>query len=69
MYTEDQTAPQTATKRYNKARPLKLLHSYLENVSYQSKKYATDAAFAEYDATILRCMQSASITTNNLQVT
>lgn len=70
MCAEDWTAPPTATVRYSNIRPRKLLCSYLENVRYLLKKYETNAEIAEYDVTILRKLQPASITfqqfTNNL---
>lgn len=65
MCAEDRTAPLAATVRNNKIRPRKRLRSYPEVAKYLLKKYATDAAIAEYDATILRYMQPASMTPNS----
>lgn len=59
VHAEDQTAPMTATVRHNIVRPHKLMRSCPEVVSYLLEKYATDAAIAKYDATVLRYRQLA----------
>lgn len=58
---EDLTAPLTAIMRYNKVRPSIMLHSYPQAAKNLLKKYATDAATAEYSAAILHYMQPASM--------
>lgn len=60
--TEGRTASLTATVRYNGVRPRRLLRWYPEVVSNLLKKYPTGVAIAEYDATVLRYMQSVSMT-------
>lgn len=62
MCAIDRHAPLAASARSEQQRSHKLLHSYPEAVDYHLKNYANDQAIAEYDASVLRYMQPASMT-------
>lgn len=62
MFAEDRTALITSSVHNNDTRSCKLLRSYPEVVVYILKKYATDRALVEYDASSLRHVQPINMT-------
>lgn len=66
MCEEDRSAPLSASVRCDKTRPRNFWRSYPEVVNYLLKKFVTDQAFVEYDATILRYMQPTNMTSQQI---
>lgn len=61
MCAEERSSPLAASVRNEEKRPRILLQSHPSVISFHLKRYATDLAAAEYNATILRYVHPSNM--------